>query len=96
MGNVGNKAGYLRRNELVPVPCFDGHAEENRHLLDRCGTDMRQEYLLNLLANEIEYQTAKRKSKLLNTAAFPRRYRVEESRTDEIDFPEDVNFQNLF
>lgn len=57
--------------------------------------DTPQEYLLNLLTNEIEYRTAKRKSKFLNTAGFPRRYRVEEFRTDEIDFPEDVSFQSL-
>ena len=57
--------------------------------------DTPQEYLLNLLTNEIEYRTAKRKSKFLNTAGFPRRYRVEEFRADEIDFPEDVSFQSL-
>ena len=54
-----------------------------------------QEYLLNLLTNEIEYRTAKRKSKFLNTAGFPRRYCVEEFRTDEIDFPEGISFQSL-
>ncbi len=57
--------------------------------------DTPQEYLLNLLTNEIEYRTARRKSKFLNTADFPRRYRVEEFRADEIDFPEDVSFQSL-
>ena len=57
--------------------------------------DTPQEYLLNLLTNEIEYRTAKRKSKFLNTAGFPRRYRVEEFRTDEIDFPEGVSFESL-
>lgn len=57
--------------------------------------DTPQEYLLNLLTNEIEYRTSKRKSKFLNTAGFPRRYRSEEFRTDEIDFPEDVSFQSL-
>ena len=36
-GNVENKDGYLRRNELVPVPRFNDLAEENRHLLrGRC------------------------------------------------------------
>lgn len=54
-----------------------------------------QEYLLNLLTNEIEYRTAKRKSKFLNTAGFPRRYGVEAFKTDEIDFPEGVSFQGL-
>lgn len=32
--------------------------------------DTPQEYLLNLLKNEIEYRTTKRKSKFLNTAAI--------------------------
>ena len=57
--------------------------------------DTPQEYLLNLLTSEIEYRTAKRKNKFLNTAGFPRRYQAEEFRTDEIDFPEDVSFQSL-
>ena len=43
-GNVENKVGYLRRNELVPVPRFDNLTEENRHLLDRCGTNMQREH----------------------------------------------------
>lgn len=43
-GNVENKVGYLRRNELVPVPRFDDLAEENRHLLGRCEIDMQREH----------------------------------------------------
>ena len=35
--------------------------------------DTPQEYLLNLLTNELEYRIMKRKSKYLNTAGFPRR-----------------------
>jgi DNA replication protein DnaC len=54
-----------------------------------------QEYLLNLLTNEIDYRITKRKSKYLNTAGFPRRYTVEQFRADEIDFPDGVNFQSL-
>ena len=42
-GNVENKVGYPRRNELVPVPRFDDLTEENRHLLDRCEIDMQRE-----------------------------------------------------
>lgn len=57
--------------------------------------DTPQEYLLNLLTNEVKYREFKRKSKYLNTAGFPRRYRVEEFRTDEIDFPGEVNLQSL-
>lgn len=57
--------------------------------------DTPQEYLLNLLTNEVLYRELKRKSKYLNTAGFPRRYHVEEFRTDEIDFPSEVNLQKL-
>jgi DNA replication protein DnaC len=57
--------------------------------------DSQQEYLLNLLTNEIEYRLTKRKSTYLNTAGFPRRYAVNEFRTDEIDFPEGVNLEGL-
>ena len=57
--------------------------------------DTHQEYLLNLLTNEIEYRLTQRKSKYLNTAGFPRRYAVDEFRTDEIDFPDGVNLESL-
>ncbi len=57
--------------------------------------DSQQEYLLNLLTNEIEYRLIKRKSTYLNTAGFPRRYSVNEFRTDEVDFPEGVNLESL-
>lgn len=57
--------------------------------------DTQQEYLLNLLTNEIEYRLTRRKSKYLNTAGFPRRYAVDEFRTDEIDFPDGVNLESL-
>lgn len=43
-GNVENKVGYLRRNELVPVPRFNSLTEENRYLLDRCEIDMQREH----------------------------------------------------
>ena len=54
-----------------------------------------QEYLLNLLSNEIDYRIARRKSKYLNTAGFPRRYSVNDFRTDEVDFPEGVSLESL-
>ena len=54
-----------------------------------------QDYLLNLLSNEIEYRTEKRKAKYLNTAGFPRRYAPEEFRTDEVDFPDGTNLSTL-
>ena len=43
-GNVENKVGYLRRNELVPVPRFDNLTEENKYLLKRCDTDMQRQH----------------------------------------------------
>jgi transposase len=43
-GSVENKVGYLRRNELVPVPRFDSLQEENKSLLERCDADMQREH----------------------------------------------------
>ena len=43
-GNVENKVGYLRRNQLVPVPAFTNLAEFNRQLLDECDKDMEREH----------------------------------------------------
>lgn len=57
--------------------------------------DTPQKYLLNLLENEISYRIEKRKSKYLNTAGFPRRYRADEFKTDEIDFSDGISFQSL-
>ena len=57
--------------------------------------DSHQDFLQKLLNNEIEYRTVKRRSILLNTAGFPRRYASEEFRTEEIDFPDGVTLQSL-
>jgi len=43
-GNVENKVGYLRRNELVPVPRFESLATENKYLLSQCDVDMQREH----------------------------------------------------
>lgn len=43
-GNVENKVGYLRRNELVPVPRFNSLVEENKYLLGQCEIDMQREH----------------------------------------------------
>lgn len=43
-GNVENKVGYLRRNELVPIPRFDDLNDKNRELLLSCDTDMQREH----------------------------------------------------
>jgi len=54
-----------------------------------------QEYLYNLLCNEITYRKERRIMKLIAAAGFPRTYTREQFRTDEIDFPEDVSFGSL-
>ena len=43
-GNVENKVGYLRRNELVPIPEFDSLSDFNCELLDKCDKDMEREH----------------------------------------------------
>ncbi len=43
-GNVENKVGYLRRNELVPVPQFPRLDEKNKELLSACDADMQREH----------------------------------------------------
>ncbi len=43
-GNVECKVGYLRHNELVPVPEFENLADYNRELLNRCDEDMTREH----------------------------------------------------
>ena len=54
-----------------------------------------QEYLYNLLSNEVAYRKERRITKLLNTAGFPRLYEREQFRTDEIDFPSGVSLASL-
>lgn len=43
-GNVENKVGYLRRNELVPVPRFEDLSAKNKELLAACDRDMEREH----------------------------------------------------
>lgn len=54
-----------------------------------------REFLLQLLRDEIDRRQQVRQLKFLNTAGFPRRYSVDQYRTDEIDFPSGVSFQSL-
>lgn len=54
-----------------------------------------QDYLYNLLMDEIEYRRITRITKLKNSAGFPRRYKPEQFVTDEIDFPDGVTFESL-
>ena len=57
--------------------------------------DTNQEYLYNLLSNEIVYRKERRITKLLNTAGFPKMYERGQFRTDEIDFPSGVSLDSL-
>lgn len=43
-GNVEKKVGYLRDNELVPVPSFPNLAKKNEELLQACDADMEREH----------------------------------------------------
>ena len=43
-GNVEAKVGYLRRNELVPVPKYASLEEGNKQLLEACDRDMDREF----------------------------------------------------
>ena len=43
-GNVERKVGYLRANELVPIPSFPNLAEKNEELLKACDADMDREH----------------------------------------------------
>lgn len=54
-----------------------------------------QEYLYNLFTKEIEYRQQARIKNLLNAAGFPKRYSVDDFKTDEIDFPENVTLNSL-
>ena len=54
-----------------------------------------QEYLYNLLSEEIRCRRARRIAKLINTADFPRLYSRDQFRTDEVDFPEGVTLDSL-
>ena len=57
--------------------------------------ETNQEYLCNLLTDEISYRRASRIEKLQRTAGFPKRYAPDEFRTGEIDFPEGVSYESL-
>ena len=57
--------------------------------------ETNQEYLCNLLKNEIISRKQSRIVKLQNSAGFPRRYLPDQFRTDEVDFPEGISYQSL-
>lgn len=57
--------------------------------------ETNQEYLYNLLSDEIKYRQERRVVKLTNTAGFPRLYTRDAFRTNEIEFPDDVTLDSL-
>ena len=57
--------------------------------------ETNQQYLYNLLANEVQYRRERRITTMLNTAGFPKLYTPDQFRTDEIDFPEGISFKSL-
>lgn len=57
--------------------------------------DTNQEYLTNLLRNEVAYRQESRIMKFLNTAGFPKLYTKDQFRTDEIDFPDSTSYESL-
>ena len=65
----------------------------DRAMVQEGGTN--QEYLYNLLKNEITYRKQSRIAKLQKSACFPKLYSPEQFRTDEIDFPEGISFESL-
>ena len=54
-----------------------------------------QEYLYNVLSNEMEYRRRSRVSKLINTAGFPKPYDFSQFRSDEVQFQEDCPLESL-
>ena len=70
-GNVENKVGYLRRNELVPVPEFKSLKEKNLELLARCDADMEREHYDSENGTFISELFLKDKAALLPLPAVP-------------------------
>lgn len=57
--------------------------------------ETNQDYLYNLLSNEVTYRRERRIAKLISSAGFPRIYTPDQFRTEEIDFPEGTSFDSL-
>ena len=93
------------RREVLPVPelreaialCCK-KMRLSSHLADRAMTidgATNQEYLFNLLTDEIDHRHKAKIIKYLDSAEFPKRYVPEQFHTDEITFPETTSFQSL-
>ena len=70
-GNVENKVGYLRRNELVPVPNFETLPAKNKELLAACDKDMEREHYDDEDNRFISELFAEDKAALLPLPAVP-------------------------
>lgn len=70
-GNVENKVGYLRRNELVPVPRFQSLQEENKYLLEQCDLDMQREHYDDDKSRSISELFEEDRSQLLPLPSVP-------------------------
>ena len=57
--------------------------------------ESHQEYLYNLLSEEIRYRKATRVAKLVNTAGFPIQHNFAAFRPDEVQFPSGVTVDSL-
>lgn len=57
--------------------------------------ESNQEYLLNLLLKELEWRHNSGIEKRIRAAGFPVNYVPSQYRTDEISFPEGVNFESV-
>lgn len=54
-----------------------------------------QEFLIQLFTKELEYRHKRRITTLTNAAKFPRRYKLEDFRADEIDFQGNSTLEGL-
>ena len=70
-GNVENKVGYLRRNELVPVPHFQKLSEKNKELLKCCDLDMQREHYDDDSGRFISELFLEDKARLLQLSSVP-------------------------
>lgn len=70
-GNVENKVGYLRRNELVPVPRFEDLEVKNRDLLHACEEDMEREHYEDNKGRFISEIFAEDKARLIPLPSVP-------------------------
>ena len=70
-GNVENKVGYLRRNELVPVPEFESLKKKNLELLACCDADMKREHYDSEKGTFISELFEKDREALLPLPAIP-------------------------